>query len=190
MTGYIGMDLPRFMSVLRARRWLIVGIVAAAAILTFGWSLTQPSRYTANADLLFGQQTNATTIITGGAADTGTVPEREAATNLALASLDTVAVNVKRRFPTSASPETLKSAVGVSAQGASDVVTVTAGWGSPSKAAALANAFATEIVGLRRRSAQADIQRAIDALTARLPARPRTAAERTQIGRASCRERV
>jgi Mrp family chromosome partitioning ATPase len=179
MTGYIGMDLPRFMSVLRARRWLIVGIVAAAAILAFGWSLTQPSRYTADADLLFGQQTNATAIITGGAADTGTVPEREAATNLALASLDTVAVNVKRRFRTSASPETLKSAVGVSAQGASDVVTVTAEWDSPAKAAALANAFATEIVALRRQSAQADIQRAIDALTARVPPRPRTAAERT-----------
>jgi Mrp family chromosome partitioning ATPase len=179
MTGYIGMDLPRFMSVLRARRWLIVGIVAAAAILAFGWSLTQPSRYTANADLLFGQQTNATAIITGGATDTGTVPEREAATNLALASLDSVAANVKRRFPTSASPETLKSAVSVSAQGASDVVTVTAEWDSPTKAAALANAFATEVVALRRESAQADIQRAIDALTARVPPRPRTAAERT-----------
>jgi polysaccharide biosynthesis transport protein len=178
MTGYIGMDLPRFMSVLRARRWLIIGIVAAAAILAFGYSLTQPSRYTANADLLFGQTTNADAIITGGATDTGTVPEREAATNLALASLDTVASNVKRRFPTSASPETLKSAVGVSAQGASDVVTVTADWDSPAKAAALANAFATEIVALRQRSAQADIQRAIDALTARVPRKPATAAQR------------
>jgi tyrosine-protein kinase len=178
MTGYIGMDLPRFMSVLRARRWLIIGIVAAAAILAFGYSLSQPSRYKANADLLFGQTTNADAIITGGAADTGTVPEREAATNLALASLDSVATNVKRRFPTSASSEELKKAVTVSAQGTSDVVTVTAEWDSPSKAAALANAFATEIVAFRRQSAQADIQRAIDALTARVPPKPATAAQR------------
>jgi Mrp family chromosome partitioning ATPase len=178
MTGYIGMDLPRFMSVLRARRWLIAGIVAAAVLLAFGWSLTQPSRYTANADLLFGRTTNADAIITGGATDTGTVPEREAATNLALASLDSVAANVKRRFPTSASTDALKSAVTVSAQGSSDVVTVTAEWDSPARAAALANAFATEIVALRQRSAQSDIQRAIDALVARVPARPRTAAER------------
>jgi Mrp family chromosome partitioning ATPase len=178
MTSYIGMDLPRFMSVLRTRRWLIVGIVAAATILAFGWSLTQPSRYQANADLLFGRTTNADAIITGGTTDPGTVPEREAATNLALASLDTVAANVKRRFRTNASAEALKSAVAVTAQGSSDVVTVTAEWDSPARAAALANDFATEIVQLRRRSAEADIQRAIGALNARVPARPRTAAER------------
>jgi Mrp family chromosome partitioning ATPase len=178
MTGYIGMDLPRFMSVLRARRWLIVGVVAAAAILAFGWSLTQPSRYTANADLLFGRTTNTDAIITGGAPDAGTVPEREAATNLALASLDSVAANVKREFRTSATTDALKSAVTVTAQGSSDVVTVTAEWDSPARAAALANAFATEIVALRRRSAQDDIQRAIDALTPRVPVRPRTAAGR------------
>ena len=72
--------------------------------------------------------------------------------------------------------EQLKNAVSIKAQGTSDVVTVTADWDSATQAAAVANAFATEIVVLRRKTAQDDIQRAINALTARVPADPKTPA--------------
>ena len=177
MTGYLGMDLPRFLALVRARRWLILGIVVAATVLALVWSLTQPNRYDASADLLFGRTTSADSIITGGATDTADVPERTAATNLALASLDSVAANVKRRFRGPVTAQQLKDAVTVEAQGASDVVTVSAEWDSPAQAAALANAFADEIVAVRRETAQADIQRAIDAATARVPAAPKTPAE-------------
>jgi hypothetical protein len=77
---------------------MIAGIVAGAALLALVWSLAQPSRYEANADLLFGQTTSADTVITGATGDTGASPDRDAATNLALASLDTVAANVRRGF--------------------------------------------------------------------------------------------
>jgi Mrp family chromosome partitioning ATPase len=177
MTGYLGMDLPRFIAIVRARRWLIAGIVVCATGLALVWSLSQSSRYTANADLLFGHSTSADAVITGGATGTTDIPDRTAATNLALASLDTVAANVTRGFKGSATVEDLKNAVTVAAQGASDVVTVTAEWDSPAQAAAIANAFATEIVDLRRETERAGIQRAIDALTARLPVAPKTPAE-------------
>ncbi len=177
MTGYLGMDLPRFIAIMRARRWLIVGIVVFAAGVALVWSLSQPSRYTADADLLFGHTTSADAVITGGATDTTDIPDRTAATNLALASLDTVAVNVKAGFRGSATVQDLKDAVTVAAQGDSDVVTVTAEWDSPTQAAAIANAFATEIVNLRRQTERAGIQRAIDALTARVPPAPKTPAE-------------
>lgn len=177
MTGYLGMDFPRFLAMVRGRRWLILGIVVAATVLALVWSLTQPNRYDASADLLFGRTTTADSVITGGATDTADVPERTAATNLALASLDSVAANVKRRFPGPVTAQQLKDAVAVEAQGASDVVTVSAEWDSPAKAAAVANAFADEIVAMRRETAQADIQRAIDAATARVPAAPTTPAQ-------------
>jgi Mrp family chromosome partitioning ATPase len=177
MTGYLGMDLPRFLGLVRAKRWLIVGIVLSAALLALVWSLSQPSRYKASADLLYGQTTSADTIITGAASDTGGAPDRTAATNLALASLDTVAANVKRRFQGPVTVQQLKDAVSTEAQGASDVVTVTAEWDSPTQAAAVANAFADEIVRLRRETAQNDIQRAINAVAARIPAAPKTPAE-------------
>ncbi|MEN3279927.1 MAG: tyrosine-protein kinase [Solirubrobacteraceae bacterium] len=179
MTGYLGMDLPRFLALVRARKWLIAAIVVAAAALALAASLTQSSRYQASADLIFGRTTNADAIITGGATDVAEDPVRAAATNLALASLDTVAARVKQRFRGSATVDEIRSAVSIHSQGESDVVSVTAEWSSPAQAAAIANAFATEIVAQRRETAQADIQRGIDALKARVPPAPTSAAERT-----------
>jgi Mrp family chromosome partitioning ATPase len=175
MSGYLGMDLPRFLALVKARRWLITAIVVAAAVLALLVSLAQPSRYKADADLLFGQTTNADAIISGGTTTTADTPEREAATNVALASLDTVAANVKRRFPGPTTADDLRKSVSIATQGASDVVTVSAEWDSPTTAAAIANAFATEIVNFRRQTAQNDIQRGIDALRAQIAAQPATA---------------
>ena len=59
------------------------------------------------------------------------------------------------------------------------MVTVTAEWDAPSQAAAIANAFATEIVAFRRQAAQADIQRGIDALQLQIASQPATAAAAT-----------
>jgi Mrp family chromosome partitioning ATPase len=179
MTGYLGMDLPRFLGLVRARKWLIAAIVIAAGALALVASLTQSDRYQASADLIFGRTTNADAIITGGATDVAEDPVRAAATNLALAGLDTVAARVKQRFRGTATVEEIRGAVSINAQGESDVVSVTAEWSSPAQAAAIANAFATEIVAQRRETAQADIQRGIDALKARIPANPTTATERT-----------
>ena len=179
MTGYLGMDLPRFLGLLRARRWLIAAIVVAAAGLALVASLTQSNRYRASADLVFGQTTNADAVVPGAGTGTATDPTRAAATNLALAGLDTVAARVKKRFRGSATVDEIRSAVSIHAQGESDVVTVTAEWSSPGQAAAIANAFATEIVALRRETAQADIQRGIDALKAQIPPNPTTAVDRT-----------
>lgn len=168
MTGDNALDLPRLLALLRARRRLIAAIVLGAVALAALLSLVQSDRYTASADLLFGRPTNADAIIVGGATDTGELPERVAATNLALASLDTVAERVADRFR-GVRVSDLKDAVSIEAAGTSDVVTVTAEWGSPTEAAAIANAFAAEIADFRRQTARADIQRAIDALKETMP---------------------
>ena len=175
MSGNLGMDLPRFLALVKARRWLIGAIVVAAAALALLVSLAQPSRYSADADLLFGQTTNADAIISGGTTTAADTPEREAATNVALASLDTVAANVKRRFPGPTTADDLRKSISIATQGSSDVVKVSAEWDSPTTAAAIANAFATEIVNFRRQAAQSDIQRGIDALKAQIAAQPPTA---------------
>jgi Mrp family chromosome partitioning ATPase len=179
MTGYLGMDLPRFLGLVRARKWLIAAIVVGAAALAFVASATQSNRYRASAELQFGRTTNADAIITGGAADVTEDPTRAAATNLALAGLDNVAARVKQRFRGSATVDEIRNAVSIDPEGESDVVKVTAEWSSPEQAAAVANAFATEIVAMRRQTAQADIQRGIDALQARIPQNPTTPDERT-----------
>ncbi len=176
MTGYLGLDLPRFVALVRARAWLIAAIVGAAVLLALVASLLQPSRYEATADLLFGQTSTADAIVAGGSTDSGDVPERQSATNLALASLDTVAARVKRQLRTPASVDALKDAVTVETAGQSDVGTVTAEWSTAEGAAAVANAFAAQIVATRREGAQADLQRAIDALNRNLSTAPAAAA--------------
>jgi Mrp family chromosome partitioning ATPase len=190
MTGYLGMDLPRFVALVRARAWLIAGIVAAALLLALVASLTQPDRYRATADLLFGRTSTADAIVAGGAADSVDVPERAAATNLALAELDTVAARVKRQLGTSASVDELKAAVTVNTAGESDVGTVTAEWGTPEQSAAVANAFAAQIVATRREGAQADLQRAIDALNATLIATPAAGAGAPADSTRALREQI
>ena len=173
MTGYLGMDLPGFLALVRARGRLICAIVAAAILLALAASLLQSSRYRATADLLFADSPAAEVIAAGGlGAAADEVPERVAATNLALASLDGVAVRVKRQLGTDASAEELKDAVEVQTSGDSDLGTVTAEWGSPEGAAEVANAFATQIVAIRRQAAQAEIERAIQALNRLLEAQP------------------
>jgi hypothetical protein len=118
--------LPRFLALVRARRWLIVGIVVAAAALALAGSLFQSSRYRAGADLLFGRTTNVDAIIAAGSTDTGVEPERAAATNLALASQDAVAAGVKRRVRGPATVDELRNAVSITPEGQSDVGTVSA----------------------------------------------------------------
>jgi Mrp family chromosome partitioning ATPase/capsular polysaccharide biosynthesis protein len=173
MTGYLGMDLPGFLALVRSRARLIGAIVAAAVLLALVASLLQSSRYRATADLLFADSPAADVIAAGGAGDSSAeVPEREAATNLALASLDGVAVRVKEQLDTAASPEELRDAVEVKTAGDSDLGTVTAEWDSPEGAAEVANAFATQIVAVRRQAAQQDIDRAIAALNRLLDAQP------------------
>jgi Mrp family chromosome partitioning ATPase len=176
MTGYLGMDLPGFLALVKARGRLIGGIVAAAVLLALLVSLVQPSRYRATADLLFADSPAADVIAAGGTGGTAEVPERVAATNLALASLDGVAVRVQRQLRASSSAEKLRNAVEVETSGDSDLGTVTAEWDSPEGAAAIANAFAGQIVAIRREAAQADIQRAVAALNRLLAAQPPPAA--------------
>jgi polysaccharide biosynthesis transport protein len=162
MVGYVGMDLRRFLALVRARWWLLAAIMLVAAASALGISLTQPDRFKASAELLFGRTTAAETVA-GGANDTVASPQ-QATTNLALASLDTVAARVKQRFSTSATVDELKDAVDVASKGNSDLATVTAEWSTPTRAALVANAFADQIVALRQETAQAEVERAIDAV--------------------------
>lgn len=172
MSGDLGMDLPRFLALIRTRATLIAAIAGGAFLLALVASLLQPSRYEASADLLFGRTSVADAIIAGGRIDTGEVPERTAATNLALASLDAVAERVGRQLSGTQPVDELKSAVSVAAQGDSDLATVTARWGTPDGAADVANGFAAQIVAVRREAGRAEIQEAIDALNATLAAQP------------------
>lgn len=151
------LDIASLLGELRRRARLVVAIAIVAAGLAFGLSQLQSDRYVATADLLFRSDPNAY------------APERAAATNLELASTDSVLVNVRRRLGLNGVPtDELRERVDLQPVGQADLLQVKASGTSPMDAARLANAFAVEIVAVRRETAQAEIQRMIDSLDAKL----------------------
>ena len=142
---------------LRRRMWLILAIAAGAAALAYGLSLLQPVRYEATANLLFSdEESNA--------------PERAAATNLALATLDTVVVRVQRQIGGDLSLQELRERVSIAPKGQADIVEVRASGDTREQAERVADAFAREIVAVRVERAKAVRGRGIEAIDAQLAA--------------------
>jgi succinoglycan biosynthesis transport protein ExoP len=183
MGGYLAMDLPRRVAFVRARFGLLALIAVVAGVVALGVSLAQPERFRASVDLLLGRTTGAASLV-AGAAGIATVPEAQPA-NLALATLDTVAARVKARLPGPLTVDDLKRAVDVRFTTNSGLMTVTAESSKPARAALIANAFADEIVALRRETAQAEVRQTIDTVSRRLRQREAVRAAGPEGGAAS-----
>jgi capsular polysaccharide biosynthesis protein len=123
------------------RRWHLIAIcivlVTGAAVV---FSLIQRDKYTASASLLF-QNTQFDQELFGSNFTAGAVdPTREAATNIDLVSLPTVA---SRTAATLHEPvELIRSEISVTGSGQADVAKISATDSLPSRAAAFANAYA------------------------------------------------
>ena len=164
MTDGRDSELAGVFAELRRRFWVIALSALCAAIAAFGLSQVLDSRYDATADLLF-QESNPN------------APERAAATNLALASVDTVVFRVKRRLRSGLPIDDIRKWFALEPQGQADIVRVRARAGTPRRAAQLANIFAEEVVGMRRERAQQTVQRQIDAINGQITA----AADNTKL---------
>jgi capsular exopolysaccharide synthesis family protein len=166
-------DLAAFLEALRRRKWLILAVTIGAALLAFGLSQLQSKSYEASAELLFGPTEPPPSVDPSEPPpDIADAPERVAATNLALASRDTVATRVKRRLRSPLPVDELRDKVSLEPKGQADIVVVNGSADTAGAAARLTNVFAGEIVALRRRAAQARIQRVIDALRQQLAGAP------------------
>ena len=148
---------------LRRRWWLIVAIVAVAVASAVAVSQSRRASYQATAIMLFGQGALANS--PGGAGTgSGTTTPQDQATDLALASLDTVAARVKEQVAGKMTIGQVKRAVTVQLNGNTNLVSVTATADTPARAALIANTFANQIVAFRRQIGQAQIQQSIDAI--------------------------
>ena len=144
-------------------------MVGAAVAVT----LAQQKQYSATAGLLFrdpgfDQKLFGTTFLAPNKD-----PNREAATNVKLVSLDIVGPAHGARVP-GLTAEDISRKMKVAAEGQSDVVAVTATDCAPVRARRLANTFAQQYIAFRRdsdrakiRGAQALVQQRIATLTPR-----------------------
>jgi polysaccharide biosynthesis transport protein len=185
------LDLAGFVAIIRRRKWLVIAIAIGTAVLAAGFSLLQADRYEANADLQFRQDERTPPVNPAEPLPDPVIsPERIAATNLALASLDKVTARVKQRLNSSLSIHELRDQVTLKPQGQADIVRITAEGPSAREAARRANAFAEEVAAIRREDSQEKVQRVIDAIDAQLAGVPPGSADEQQLRRRQDQLRV
>ena len=136
---------------------LVIGVVGG---LVFAYS--QPKSYESTASLLFRpllldlQVTGLPLQIPSGD------PQRDAATNLALVSLDDVRSRAAARLGPGYTPKRLEDDVDISEEGSSNIVSITASAPTPKRAARVANAVAAAFVAFRRAGLRNQVVRAAD----------------------------
>jgi Mrp family chromosome partitioning ATPase len=175
-------DLGDVLGVLRRRFAVIVLVTLLAAAAAVVIARRQPERFDAAATLLF-RDTNISQLVTGVATGTSGTPERNAATNLGLISLDTVAARTAQRLGPPWTASSVSENVHSAASGQSDLVTVTGTAGTASSAARLANTYADTFVNLRRSGARRQIQDARRSVLDELDQRKLSSSRRKQLTR-------
>lgn len=142
------LSAERVFLVLRRRIGVIVLCVLVAAGAAFGLSELQQKKYTASASLLFRNPGYAEDLFGTTVATQPTDPTREAATNAKLVGLKIVGRLAAQRLD-GLSPEEVSDMVSVSAEGESEVVSVSATSSDPAQAQLVANTFARQFIAFR-----------------------------------------
>ena len=141
--------------------WRRAGLIVLCAVLAgaaaYGFSQLQEKEYSASASLLF-REVNLDSAVFGSSQGTSVDPDREAATNVELVSLDVVRERTERRL---GDPDAGDS-VEIAAEGKSNVITATATDTVPRRAARIANAFAAEYIAFRREADRSKIDGALE----------------------------
>lgn len=170
------------------RRWLLVVSVTLAATVVAGVvGSMQAKQYAATAKLLLSNSD-----IVGNPNPQGSSanpdPERDTNTKVGLIKLGTVAELVRTRLGLHTTLNRLVGEVDASVEATSNIVDIKATDGNPVRAAAIANAFASEYVAFRQRVAKASLQEAAQSLGEQLAAL--TPAERASPQGAALKARL
>lgn len=168
-----GSTVQHFTSLLRRRMAILVIATIALPAGALAYSLTAEKQYTATAKLLFRDPGFDQRLFGGQILAPSVDPAREAATNVGLVSLDSVAQRAAEAIDDRPlTGEDVRSKVTVSAQGQSNVVAVEATDPSPAFAAKLANTVASQYIVFRREADRRKIRQAIDLVRRQLEGLP------------------
>jgi capsular exopolysaccharide synthesis family protein len=143
-------EFGRHLRDLRRWWWLPVLCTVVAAVNAYVISSRHPNEYDATASLLFRDPAIDERLFPGTFFTPSDDPERKAATNVRLVSLDAVARRAATGGTLGLTEAQISKSVRVRADGNSDLVAITARRPTPDAAAALANEYATEYVAFRR----------------------------------------
>jgi capsular exopolysaccharide synthesis family protein len=148
-----GFQLIDYVRAIR-RRWpvvvMITFLVVAAALTA---SFASQKQYDGSAELLFTQETANSLLPEEFRVETND-PERQLNTAVSLITNENVTRGVRRRLRLNTTDQALRDSLETTTSSSSDIITLTFRDPDPRRAAAIANAFADEYVGFRRRSAR------------------------------------
>jgi polysaccharide biosynthesis transport protein len=176
--------LTAALEVLRRRWLLIAGVVLACIVAALVRYETQTPSYEATASVTFGASlTESALEVSRGSGD----PERDAATQVLIASSRDVAEGVRAQLRSPASPETLMSAVDVEAAPNANVIDITGSTDNALFSARLANAFADQYIAIERSTQLAVIDAAQADLRAQLSRTPVDSPDRLTLDQSIAR---
>jgi capsular exopolysaccharide synthesis family protein len=158
----------QLLRILRRRKWVVLQALVLIPLIAFLYSKHEPTQYTANAGLLFGNPTQS--VITGAAsAANADDPTVLGATNSSLISLPAVSTYASRQTGGKISAAEIQSSTTASTgSNGSNVATISATSSSPQRAAAIANAYGTGYIAFRRYYDQAAYTASINQIQAEL----------------------
>ncbi|HST43165.1 MAG TPA: polysaccharide biosynthesis tyrosine autokinase [Conexibacter sp.] len=163
------------------RRWwlLIAAVVIACVVVSAARQQSATENYEATASVSFGESSlsDSALQVTRGSGD----PERDAATNVLIASSAEVAAGVREELDSPADPETLLSAISVEAAPNANVLYITAGTTDPTYSARLANAFAEQYIEFQTRSQVDSLDAAVRDLQTQIDQLPAGSSERANL---------
>ncbi|MHB8662503.1 MAG: tyrosine-protein kinase domain-containing protein [Acidimicrobiales bacterium] len=161
-------ELKEYLYILRRRKRFIILAPVATVGIALAFSLPQPRRYQANAEVLLRLGTQQS--LFGQNSGPSTDPAREVATEIEVVTGQAVRDTVRQKF--GATPS-----ISAVALGQTNVIRISATDHNPTRAADIANAYANAYVALRRKqdvdyvlSAAQEVQAEIDTLQAQIDA--------------------
>jgi capsular exopolysaccharide synthesis family protein len=152
--------LAYYLKVVR-RRWHVIVLVPVVAVLaSLLVSLQAQKQYDATAKLVVNPNNQVTELLNPGAAQPSSDPERDLNTEVSRIKTVPIADAVLKKLGLKESRTALLSKVTTSIDGTTNIVKVTVRDPSPTRAAQIANAFATEYVSARQSDARSAFRQA------------------------------
>jgi Mrp family chromosome partitioning ATPase/capsular polysaccharide biosynthesis protein len=161
-------------------RWIILALALMVALATYLYYGSKAKSYESSTDIYLG--TSGVEELVTGTDQTGT--EREVANQARVLRSRAVAARVARKIGFNGDPEELLGALEVVADPEADIVTLSAVWGDPRRAARLANEFAHAFLDQRLATRREDADRALESARgamAELGRSPAQAEERREL---------
>lgn len=162
------MELRDYLSVIRARKWIIIQSVVIVTLTALVVSFLQAPQYEGLATVLILGQDTGSAILGTANSELSSQPERGLQTQVQLMQMSLFAESVIRTLGLKTEPDALLKQIEISAVGQTNMVEVKVTAGDPRLASEIANAMAGEFVSWSREYKRESIKTAADEVEQRL----------------------